>query len=68
MRFVQQRKVYSEGFVRCLSSRDGLEDQIDGCAVSQRLHLSGDMGQHAALCGNSEFLARVIDKSEQCAY
>ena len=55
----------AEAAIGGFGSGDGLKEQVDGRAGIERVHLGGDVGQHAALHGNLEPLAQGIDHAQQ---
>jgi hypothetical protein len=63
--FVQHADRDAEGFVALLRAGNRLEDQPDGRAGLQALHLRGDVGQHAVLRRDVPRLDHVVGHVEQ---
>src|ERR1700749_3599853 len=53
----EQGKSDADRHIRLFCSGDGLEDEIDGCALFESGELRRDMGKDAALGGNAVALA-----------
>src|SRR5438105_718894 len=65
--FSKEREVYAEGGVGLLRAGDGLENEIDGCALLDGRKLRGDVSKHAALRRDCVSLANGVDEIKQLA-
>jgi hypothetical protein len=65
VRFIQHRDAHAEGSVSRFGPADGLEDKINRRAHSHRLHLRGDVREHATLRRDRKPLPRAVDQVQQ---
>ena len=65
MGFGEKREIHAERRVGGFGAGDRLEHEIDGRAAAHRFHLRGDVGEHAALHGNAQREAQLVDQAEK---
>ncbi len=61
----EQREIDAEAFIRRLGAGDRLKHQIDRRVLADQIERGRHVGQHAALRGNGELFAQLIEHREQ---
>ena len=65
---LQGGRAEAEGLVALLAPGDGLENQVAGCSLAHRLHLGGDVGQHADLGGDGPVLLDLLEPAQDLSH
>src|ERR1700730_17595688 len=63
--FVEEGEGDSEAGVGGFGTADGLEEEVEGCALIHGLHLGGEVGEDAGLGGDAEAAAGGVGEGSE---